>query len=501
MLQPYYALQCQPNAENPCLSCVKWIALTNDMNSQSWESPQRLLLVFLGGLFFIQLLFVDRLSIAGHPVNFPWTGLALLALAIAVLRWRQDGVRHEFFFQTSTLFWLILFFFLSDLRWHGSDDLPTSYLPFSILRFHTLNLDVYARTILDAQPTIVVQGWHHHWVSVYPILGALLALPVYLVPVLRGVPPTDHVLHQLEKISASLICAWAVCVLFSIYRRRLDAKTAFGLALIYGLGTQMFSLCSQGLWQYGPSSLMLLLSLWFLDRSREEESFAMTGVFAMLAVAARPPNAIFFLALAAAAFAWDGLRALFRFALGSAFPALLLMAYWNGVVGTGLPADAGYQHDLFHWPPSWETAMGLMISPARGILWFSPVVLFGGWGLWRATRRAGSPLHTFAGPLGLGIVTSFCLFSCYLGWAGGFSFGSRYLMEITTILFYFLPEAYESFMKYPMARRGWIGAVAISIFCNAVGAYDGWGWEKISAKTVWSLRAYPPIYWVTSVVR
>src|SRR5207302_553987 len=93
--------------------------------------------------FFIQLLFVDHLPIPGTrwEANDPWTGLAFVAAVALFFQWRRCRATRESFYSTRNLFWLVLFVYLSNFRWHGSDDLPASLLPFGLLRSGTFSLD------------------------------------------------------------------------------------------------------------------------------------------------------------------------------------------------------------------------------------------------------------------------------------------------------------------------------------------------------------------------
>ena len=160
-------------------------------------------LTFLGALFLVQLVYVDRLMFPGTSLrmNFPWTGLALWSLAAYIFYVVERNQSGQSPWTARALFYLTLFLFLSDFRWHGSDDMPACLLPFAILREGRFVLDSYAIWFAGPQHDNVIHA-NGHVVSLYPVLAPILALPVYLLPILRGVQPvSDHVLHQLSKIS------------------------------------------------------------------------------------------------------------------------------------------------------------------------------------------------------------------------------------------------------------------------------------------------------------
>jgi len=112
-------------------------------------------------------------------------------------------------------------------------------------------------------------------------------------------------------------------VLFKIYEKRASRPWPFLLAMTYALGTNMFSLCSQGLWQHGAACLTLLASLWALDRIREGARYEyLLGFFAGLCIAGRTANVLFFAGFMGAAFFQTGLRGWLRFSAGASAPGV-----------------------------------------------------------------------------------------------------------------------------------------------------------------------------------
>ncbi len=455
-------------------------------------------LLILGALFLVQLLYVDQLQIPGTALrlNFPWTGLALWSLAAFLFYTAERKQQGLSLWTAQALFYLTLFLFLSNFRWHGSDDMPACLLPFAILREGRLVLDTYASWFAGAQHdnVIVVNG---HTVSLYPVMPSLLSLPVYLLPVLRGVQPvSDHVLHQLSKISASLITTGSVVFLFHIYRRRVSENWAFILALVYALGTAAFAVNSQGLWQHGTSSLMMVLALWALDQMDQDVRWAYAvGAFAVLAVASRTATAFLAVGLVLATATRGGWKGFRDGVLGTLLPAALLLCYWLGVVKAWLPAEFQIQNSLLHPPPKLTAMAGYLVSPGRGLFLFSPVVLFALYGisvLWRSPERwvERSTICVLVGSA----LTTFMMVCSYSAWQGGFSFGPRYLIETVTLLFYFLPAGVAAAVTQKKGRILWWSCVTVSVLCGALGAYQRWEWEKVVvSQSVWQWRAYPPV--------
>src|SRR5438552_2011912 len=121
------------------------------------------------------------------------------------------------------LFLAVLLAYLSNGRTIGAGDtLPAAYLPWSLLRHGTFELDEFsalhgdtARQIfplLDGIPYYLVQR-NGHYLSAYSPSPGVLALPVYAAPVLLGAAPDPRWADRLEKLSAAMITACSVVFL------------------------------------------------------------------------------------------------------------------------------------------------------------------------------------------------------------------------------------------------------------------------------------------------
>ena len=171
-----------------------------------------------------------------------------------------------------------------------------------------------------------------------------------------------------------------------------------------------------------------------------------------------------------------------------------MIAYWTWIVGTGRPAEFAIQTHLLDWHPHWKAIAGLLVSPARGLVFYAPAALFGAGGLIHALWTDFHSRYWQTVPLAAGVICSFYLSTSYQAWISGFSFGPRYLTDIVAVLFYFLPDALPRILKNSILRPLWWFAVAASVLCNATGAYATWNWERIADQSVWNWRAYPPLY-------
>ena len=127
---------------------------------------------------------------------------------------------------------------------------------------------------------------------------------------------------------------------------------------------------------------------------------------------------------------WRNVRALLWPLLG-ALPGLLVLLAHN-YVKTGHPLHTGYQSgQLGLFDGSLLAGLfGLLLSPGKGLLWFSPTLWLSVLGLGLALRTQRS--LTWLVLLTAGVVTA--ISAKYPVWHGGYCFGPRYLVPLIPML-------------------------------------------------------------------
>jgi len=114
-------------------------------------------------------------------------------------------------------------------------------------------------------------------------------------------------------------------------------------------------------------------------------------------------------------------------------------------------------------------SLGLLFSPSRGLLVFSPWLIVLLPGLWRSCRSK----DPFRFALLLGVFTTFLLNACYADWWGGDSWGPRRLQELLPILLLLgLPSRFDRSPSFSLPSRPLVTALlAISITVQALGTF------------------------------
>lgn len=359
----------------------------------------------------------------------------------------------------------------------SQDTIPTRLLPVALIRDGTLTLDGFFVGELEGTPLppwVQRVGGRYH--SGYPILPALLALPIYLVPISLLGGDSWALINLLAKLSASLIAALSVLLVYLSLRRLGGEATALGIALVYALGTSTWSVSSQGLWGHGTAQFLMAAGIYCALRGEATPGFFHgVGLTTGLMVSTRPTTAMVGVALLAYGLRRDprhGVRAL----LPCAGVLLAVLGYHLrsfgspfGGYATLLEAQASHYGIEGVWAtPLAEGLLGLLVSPSRGLLVYSPVLALALGGVVLAVLDRRGPLLPY---LAAGFAGSLLLLGKYSIWWGGHTFGPRYLVDFLPLLAIFLLPAW----RRQEGSRPWrvvvLALFAISIAVQLVGAF------------------------------
>lgn len=180
----------------------------------------------------------------------------------------------------------------------SADTIPNRLLPLALLREGRPYLDRFTKRPAEPEGFYWMQQARGHYVSSYPIVPAVMAVPVYALPVLAGIPESWALVNALSKFTASLLAAASAGLLYVALSRVSGGTAALWLSLVYALGTSTWSVSSQGLWGHAPAQFLLAVALWRLASDLQVWwSSATLGLAAGLMVATRPPTVLLALAL------------------------------------------------------------------------------------------------------------------------------------------------------------------------------------------------------------
>jgi hypothetical protein len=168
----------------------------------------------------------------------------------------------------------------------------------------------------------------------------------------------------------------------------------------------------------------------------------------------------------ALALVWSSWRWASWLVAGAAVPLALAFAY-NLAVGGNLAGGYGTAASpSFLAHPLWSGLAGLLVSPMRGLLVFSPFLLFLPLGLARRLREPST--HRFALLLGAGVLAQLVLYA-KADWRMGFAWGPRWQTDMLPILLWMLAPAVLALR--PLARAALVATMVASIAIQAIGAF------------------------------
>jgi hypothetical protein len=366
----------------------------------------------------------------------------------------------------------------------AGDTRPTERVAASLVREHDFDLDEFPDVEEPFARTVV-----GHRVSIYPIASAVAAAPLFaLAGAMFALDETGLALAG--KWAASLFSAVAAALLYLAVGRRRPHQDALWTAVVFALGTTVWS-TSQALWQHPLALAGLCGALLCVVRAEEDVAWAgRAGLPLALAVAARYADVVLAFVLAVAiAVRWPRRSPLLL--MWAAPIALGVLAYHQ--VYFGSPLRQGLAADRFSTP--WgEGQLGLLVSPAKGLLVFSPVVIMAVVGLVRAFRQGDRWL---ASACAAAAVAHWVFVGRWADWHGGESWGPRLMTDMLPLVFLFLPEGYD------LAPRLTAVLAALSVAVQALGAfaYD-YRWERLRQRPVasthpelWDLTHSPIAYY------
>jgi hypothetical protein len=434
----------------------------------------------------------------------------------------QRGTRRT----AVVLFCVMAVIYLANLRNVTTGDTWASrYVPFAILNQQTLAVDPYierfTRPFLEGKlpwGLYFAAQSHGHWMSSYPILTPILVTPLYL-PAAWWVyhkhfdPSSDAMIFvslAMEKLSAAVIAALSVSILYLAFRRVLAARAALLLALVYALASPTWSLSSQALWLQGLNELALALLIWALVRYDGSRRVAFwIGLACALAIANKLTNALVVFPVMVW-FVWRQIRPSGDEAPGSArrltsfFAPLVALGalvmvynfyYFGNLFGAyeSTFKNLGYVGIEGGFHGSWlQGIAGLLASPNRGLFVFVPWTLFSIWGaaiLIRRDPRGWMPW------LAAGALLHFLFYAKLERWYGGYTFGPRYLVDLLPLLAFWLAPFFER--PRGTAVKALLSlAIAFAIFVQVIGAffYPNGDWNDkpvsvdIAPQRVWDWR-------------
>lgn len=340
----------------------------------------------------------------------------------------------------------------SDSKW----SIPTAV---SMIREGNTDLDEY-KEILERSNYYGIEKVNGHYYTISPIGVSIIAIPfVFIID--RSLDALSPMVQRLGKyytkdreykapevinivsiapgielFVASLVIAVNTIFVYLICCRFCERKVSLLISLIFAFCTPAWSTASRGLWQHGPSMLLLTSTLYLIllakDRPRLIQFASIPLAFSYVV---RPTNSISVLLLTV--FVFVQYRRYFLHYLLWSLPVAIPFFLFNLSVYHWFLSPYYRLWSLLHLNLNLlETSAGTLISPSRGLFIFSPILAFSLYGIIRkGIRRELETLDLFLLAI---LILHWIIMSSAEGWWGGHCFGPRYFSDMIPYFMYFL---------------------------------------------------------------
>jgi hypothetical protein len=280
--------------------------------------------------------------------------------------------------------------------------------------------------------------------------------------------------------SSSLFSALNVLILYKFltYFTR-NNKTIQLITLIYGLGT-LTLIYSTVFYSHALQAFLLFFSFVLIIKSIHQKNdnnklLIFSGILVGISVTVSLTSVVAILFLFFILIKTRKIEPLLLFTLGCFIGSLPWFIYNYTIFGN--PLDFSYKHmDPIIWPhlvgkfgtkiPNPFIILRLLIGPYRGLLIYSPVIIFSFIGLWFMYKK-----YKWESLLIISLFLSFLLInSSWWAWEGGTSFGPRHLLP--TIPFLMIPLVFSlEKIRFEIIKP----FIIVSIFFMIIGL-GPWEW-------------------------
>lgn len=382
---------------------------------------------------------------------------------------------------------------------NSGDVLPATFLPVSIIVERDFDLDEFMNHPQYGDGGLEDPYWvkkvGNHYFSTYPVLTPVLVTPFYLLPVALGLRAHSSLVLYIMfgKTTAALLASASVVLVYLSLRLVASELDALCLGLVYALAGPTWTITSQSLWQHAASQLFLAAGIYcLLSGLGDRKTIAFSGLFMGLAVAARPTNLVIALIVLAGLLHRSRDHAP-HYLAGTVIPLSFLLWYNQSTFGSTL--STGYMAEAYHgWgTPLHRGLLGILISPSKGLLVYSPVFWFSVLGIvasWRTRIRHEASTWLFR-YLGLGAVSFTLVMSKWHAWHGGWSFGPRMLVDITPLLTLLMIPALEWLRHHRgvVAVFAILAMISITVQLAGLSMFD-FGWYREQSSTGYNDAAF-----------
>jgi hypothetical protein len=418
----------------------------------------------------------------------------------------------------------------------SGDTIPASFLPIVFIQHQTVFFDSMipaagpGSNLAYAFP--LVNG---HYVSLFPIVTPILAIPVYFVSYVllsfAHIPVDKTMVMVMMKTSATVIAALSCVFVYLTAKELISKKAALITTLVYAFATSTWSVSAQALWQHGITELLLIIMVYLIIRNERQGSaknILLLGLLSGLFFFNRPPDVVLLLPVIGYMI-WYERGRLPVYGAAAAVTGLPFLIYNVLIFGN---IFGGYRQNLGFFtfgPESLLNFTGLLLAPNVGLLIFSPVLVLSVIGYLKLQAVSQERVRRVLVVFGPVIIVQILVYSFFGLWESSvaYSYGQRFLTGLIPVLAIYTGIVFEEyFIKAPddvrtkAARTAIVLLIVVSVVIQAIGVFlyplypdrstsgeRTWDWQhsivtetfsygisRISSFTVYTLPPLPPLF-------
>lgn len=330
-----------------------------------------------------------------------------------------------------------------------SDPRATLLVSESVIKRGTIRLDYYGSEALDRYG-YAVHKKNDHYYYYFPIGTSLASIPFVAVANAVGLDMISSE-SSVQIVIASLTSIITLLILFKLASLFLNVKNAFLVSSVFWFGTSLSSTAGTALWSHNFATLFALLAIYFSvkpTKLNESPPWYLIAVFLFSAYLCRPTMAI----LSPLAFLFLFSYSRFAAIKTGLFLASLLVAFIlfsAHEFGQILPDY--YLPKRLAGGYFYEALYGNLLSPARGVLIYSPFIVFA-WLCFKYSEKSWGLKKSWL-LIGLAWPVLHLLFiSRFPHWWAGWSYGARFMTDVIPGLFLLTLYAWPTNFKPQLAK-------------------------------------------------
>ncbi|MDD5736071.1 MAG: hypothetical protein PHQ39_11460 [Methanothrix soehngenii] len=379
----------------------------------------------------------------------------------------------------------------------AGDTIPASLLPFSILENHNLYLDQFYYYFESNSLLPFAREIDGHLLSFYPIVTPVLITPLYVlaflfikinnIPLDMFNPAFGSIVLIMGKLSSSLIASFSAIFVFLSLKELTNKRIATIVTLIFAFAANTWAISSKELWQHGLVELFLAMSIYLVlinEKQKSKMNIIYLGLISGFFIFNRPPDSILLIPIIYYILTMKDRRIIYYFsfmALSSAPFFLYNMHYFGSFFGgyADLASTINLNYKMI------TGFVGLLASPSRGIFIYTPIIIFSIAGYLKVFKLSNNIVKNFLLIFGISILGQILIYSAFVIWWGGWSYGPRFLTGMLPVLFIFLglylKDTHMNIKQKKNLLKILIFSILLiwSIFVQFVGAfyYPNGGWD------------------------